>query len=125
MNNTIVGTVISGNHLGRSFGFPTANLALEHSPSEIVEGVYAAITEYDGRRYKSVVNIGRSPSVIANGGIRIEVHLIGFNGDLYGQQISVMVVKRLRSEQRFASREELVAQIIRDRDRAIEVLSAY
>lgn len=125
MNNTIVGTVISGNHLGRSFGFPTANLALEHSPSEIVEGVYAAITEYDGCCYKSVVNIGRSPSVIANGGIRIEVHLIGFNGDLYGQQISVMVVKRLRSEQRFASREELVAQIVRDRDRAIEVLSAY
>ncbi len=114
----IAGIVVRGNGLGRRFGFPTANIEPE---SEVMahNGVYVAEAVVDGIAYGAVVNIGHSPSVITAGGRRVEAHLLDFDGDLYGQRLEVRLMRYLRAERRFASHDELVAQIRRDRDEAL------
>ena len=109
---TIRGKVIRGAQLGRKMGFPTANIDAE-GLTEIENGVYASEVEYDGRLYSAMSNIGLRPSV--DGTTRLlETHLFGFEGDLYGQQIEVHLVRKIRDEKRFASIDELRQQLERD-----------
>lgn len=102
------GTVVKGDQVGRKLGFPTANLDLEGPPPP--NGVYAVEVEGRGR---GVCNVGVRPTV---GGKKlvIEVHLLDFSGDLYGQRLAAKVLKKLRDEMRFGSLDELKAQIARD-----------
>ncbi len=108
------GTVIHGDHLGRTLGFPTANLdtdGRELPPT----GVYAARATIDGRQWVAVLNLGTRPTVTQPGSEpRIEVHVLDYSGDLYGCELEVEFVRRLRSEQTFASVEVLRDQIARD-----------
>lgn len=104
------GQVVSGQQLGRTIGFPTANLTL---PPETVcprYGVYACLAMVEGERYPAVVNIGTRPTV---GGERVnaEAHLLDFAGDLYGKEISLLFHKFLRPEKKFNSLEELKEEI--------------
>lgn len=98
--------VIGGNHLGSKLGFPTINQKLPPTLIHPKFGVYATVTEIDGRRYRSVTNIGTNPTV---GGDypRVETHILGFDGDLYGQTIKVNFNDFLRDEQAFSSIDEL------------------
>jgi riboflavin kinase/FMN adenylyltransferase len=109
------GEVVHGDALGRQLGFPTANLDPHH---ELLPptGVYSAWAQVRGRPQPAVVNIGYRPTVRSEQPPtpRIEAHLIGFSGDLYGQTLELEFVQRLREEQRFASLAELRAQIGRD-----------
>lgn len=108
----IKGEVIRGAQLGRKMGFPTANIDAQ-GLTEIENGVYASEVEYDGCRYAAMSNIGLRPSV--DGTTRLlETHLFGFEGDLYGKQIEVRLVRKIRDERRFASIDELQAQLQRD-----------
>lgn len=117
---SIKGIVVRGKDMGRSLGFPTANLKVS---SELVpaNGVYAAFAAIDGQTYRSVLNIGTAPTF---GGklCSIEVHIFGFTDDIYGRKMEVAFVRRLRSEKAFASKEALVAQIKKDVERAKKIL---
>lgn len=111
---TLAGTVVAGDRLGRQLGFPTANLdvaGLALPP----RGVYAArIRAGDGSRC-AVMNIGSRPTVTGGAGPwRVEVHLLDFQGDLYGQELEVEPVAHLRGERTFGSLDALRAQIASD-----------
>lgn len=120
----IVGRVTSGNALGHRLGFPTANLAPVDSLPDVADGVWAGYASVEGRDYMAVVNIGRSPSVVKNGERRVEVHIVDFDGDIYGRELSVSLCFRLREERKFPSREALVEQIARDKQEAIALLKS-
>ncbi|MBK4716542.1 MULTISPECIES: bifunctional riboflavin kinase/FAD synthetase [Tenebrionibacter/Tenebrionicola group] len=110
---TICGRVVHGDKLGRTMGFPTANLPLRRQVSP-VRGVYAVEVEGIGATpLPGVANIGTRPTVA---GMRqqLEVHLLDIAMDLYGRHINVVLRKKIRSEQRFSSLDELKAQIARD-----------
>lgn len=110
---TISGRVVHGDELGRTIGFPTANLPLRRQVSP-VKGVFAVeVTGPWGKAIPGVANIGTRPTV---SGMRqqLEVHLLDVVMDLYGQHIDVILRKKIRNEQRFASLDELKAQIARD-----------
>lgn len=110
---TISGRVVHGDKLGRTIGFPTANLPLRRQVSP-VKGVYAVEVHGLGEKaLPGVANIGTRPTVA---GLRqqLEVHLLDVAMDLYGRHIDVILRKKIRNEQRFASLDELKAQIARD-----------
>lgn len=110
----LAGVVTRGDRLGQRLGFPTANLeaaGLVLPPA----GVYAAHAPVGGRTQRAVVNVGRRPTVAAaTSPIRVEAHLLDFDGDLYGQELEVTFVAKLRAERKFASLEGLQEQIARD-----------
>ncbi len=111
---SLAGTVLRGDGLGHQLGFPTANLdtaGLALPP----HGVYAVHAEAGGKTYRSVLNIGVRPTLQnPNPQLRVEAYLIDYTGDLYGQEIEVAFVDKLRPEIRFPSLAELRAQIARD-----------
>jgi riboflavin kinase / FMN adenylyltransferase len=105
------GTVVAGDRRGRTIGFPTANIVPSEGQECPPPGVYAALA--DGR--PAAVNIGVRPTFAgATPGLVVEIHLIDFTGDLYGHQLTLQFIKRLRGERRFDGAEALVAQIRRD-----------
>ncbi len=108
------GPVVRGDQLGHRLGFPTANLevtGLVVPPN----GIYAAHARFQGRSHRAVVNIGYRPTVAAaSPGLRVEAHLLDFQGDLYGQDLELIFVEKLRDEQKFSSLEDLKRQIARD-----------
>lgn len=111
---SLIGPVVKGDQLGRRLGFPTANLdttGLALPPN----GVYSARTLVKGRSHASVLNIGHRPTVTnPTPSLRVEVHLLDFNGDLYGEELEVVFTRKLRDEQKFGSLAELREQIARD-----------
>lgn len=117
---SIAGTVVDGNHIGRTIGFPTANLVPEDQTKIIpANGVYAADAELgDGRCYRAVVNIGNRPTVDNSPEVHIEAFLDGFSGNLYGQRLRLSFLARLRDERRFPDMESLRRTIADDLARA-------
>ncbi|WP_081917078.1 bifunctional riboflavin kinase/FAD synthetase [Geobacillus sp. FSL W8-0032] len=114
------GTVVAGERRGRTIGFPTANIALNGDYILPAVGVYAVKVTVNGNEYEGVANVGYKPTFHAarEGLPTIEVHLFHFSGDLYGQTLVVEWHRRLRSERKFASVDELAAQIARDKEEA-------
>ncbi|GAA5484104.1 riboflavin biosynthesis protein RibF [Haloferula sargassicola] len=110
---TVQGRVIRGRELGRKLGFPTANLepGEEQYPAD---GVWAVRAKVRGEWHRGVANLGTRPTV-GGEGRQLEVHLLDFSGDLYGEVIEVDWVRRLRGEKRFNNLEELAAAIEVDR----------
>ncbi|MEZ5977203.1 MAG: riboflavin biosynthesis protein RibF [Planctomycetota bacterium] len=126
---SVLGRVVHGSAIGRSLGFPTANLNLMHELHP-PNGVYAARTRRItrgrvGPQRDAVVNIGRRPTVERDATVdpRVEVHLLDWEGSLYGDRLEVEFVARLRTERRFEDRSSLEHQIARDVVAAREVLA--
>jgi len=123
------GTVVHGKALGRQLGFPTANLDAE-SPYVIpLHGVYAVKVYGAGgdldASVDGVINVGVRPTVDVGGTVpKLEAHLLGFSGDLYGRTLTVQFKHFLRQEMKFGSLDELIAQIGRDAQKAAELLNA-
>ena len=116
----LCGEVIRGDRLGRKFGFPTANLETTGRALPPA-GVYAVHAYVGGQRYRAVANIGHRPTVASPlPGLRVEAHLINFSGDLYGQELELTFVEKLRDEQRFPSLDVLRAQIQKDIEAALK-----
>lgn len=113
---SLCGRVAHGAKLGRTIGFPTANVALKRQVSP-VSGVYAVELWLDGKRYLGVANVGNKPTVNGTQAL-LEVHLFDFSGDIYGKQVEVELRHKLRSEQKFASFALLKEQIQRDAAKA-------
>lgn len=110
----IRGKVVSGDHRGRSLGFPTANLKLLGTHMAIPAfGVYAGSVKVGKQRYDAMVNVGDNPT-FANQETRLEVHLFNFDGNLYGQEIRVELWLRIRGEKKFSSMEKLIRQLQED-----------
>jgi riboflavin kinase/FMN adenylyltransferase len=115
------GEVVSGDRRGRELGFPTANLVPGDELVTPGHGVYAAFAN----GHPAAVSVGIRPTFEDGRGLLIEPHLIDFDGDLYGQNLRVAFVKRLRGERRFAGVEELIAAANRDVAEAREVLARF
>ena len=116
----VTGDVIKGNRLGRTLGFPTANIALDPS-CRLAHGIYAVRAVIDGLSYGGVASFGRRPT-FDNGPPLLEVFIFDFSGDLYGKNIEVSFAGFIRGEEKFASAEALVAQMRQDEARAREIL---
>ena len=121
-NYSVSGRVISGQRLGRSLGVPTANIALEPT-NRLAHGIYAVIARLDGRAFPAVASFGTRPTV-DNGPPLLEVHLLDFDGDLYGREMEVEFIERIRDELKFDSLPALIAEMERDKARARAVLAA-
>jgi riboflavin kinase / FMN adenylyltransferase len=111
---SLAGTVVRGDGLGQQLGFPTANVdttGLVLPP----HGVFAVHAETGGRTYRAVLNIGHRPTLKnPNPQLRVEAHLIDFTGDLYGQEVELAFVEKLRAEKKFDSLGELRQRIAQD-----------
>ena len=107
---SIEGLVIDGFHVGRTIGYPTANLDLPADKLVPADGVYAVVADIDGRQYTGMLNIGCRPT-FDNGRRSIEVHFLDFNEDIYSQQINLRFIERIRNEKKFDSIDGLTAQI--------------
>ncbi|MEW6033957.1 MAG: bifunctional riboflavin kinase/FAD synthetase [Chloroflexota bacterium] len=118
---TISGEVTRGAERGRKLGFPTANLVLDPSRAMPADGVYATWAYCGGKRYASVTNVGTRPT-FGNGRRLAEVHVLDYDGDLYGRRLKVELVEKLREEKRFDSVQGLAEQMRRDVERARAVL---
>ena len=116
----IMGTVMHGHARGKGLGFPTANLEIT-SDLYPKTGVYAATITLEGTTYHGVVNIGTNPT-FEDKEFAVEVFLFNYQGDLYGKELRVALVDRLRDEQAFPSPNALVHQIEKDVHRAKEIL---
>ena len=116
------GVVVPGDQRGRELGFPTANLETEKEQLP-APGVYAVKVRHNLQEYSGVVNIGRRPTFDVEGST-IEVYLLDFTGELYGQKLRVYFVERLRDEQKFDSIDDLVTTIEMDVVRARQILQS-
>lgn len=112
----LAGKVVSGNHIGTTLGFPTANI--EPDPCKFVpgNGAYAIRAIANNQEYYGMLNIGNRPTINNNTEQpTIEAHLFNFSGNLYGQTVSVYFIEKIRNERQFASLDELRAQLYADR----------
>lgn len=122
---SVTGTVVLGNQIGRTLGFPTANLDI---PDEYLminnPGVYACQTVIDGKLYNAMANTGSRPTIgdRADGDFIIEVNIFDFEGDLYGKTLKVWFIDRIRDEVKFKGLEALKQQLLLDREEAREKL---
>lgn len=120
---SVLGTVISGARLARELGYPTANLNPHH---EVVPpgGVYAVFVKFKEKTYKGVLNIGLRPTFYSprDRESAIEVHIFDFKGKIYGHDLEVFFVKKLRDEAVFAGKDDLVRQIKKDEEAARDAL---
>jgi riboflavin kinase/FMN adenylyltransferase len=109
----VSGYVVRGNRRGRELGFPTANLDIE--PTKVIpqEGVYACTIEWGGRIYRAMTNVGRNPTFNQNT-LTVEVNILDFDQDIYGENLRVSFKQRMRSEIRFSSVDALIQQLRRD-----------
>jgi len=122
-NYTLEGKVEKGQRLGKEFGFPTANLDVIGEGKLVPgDGVYAVVVHVNGERFPGMANIGCKPTL--DGRYRgIEVHIHRFSGDLYGKQLKVEFIERIRDEKQFDSVNALVSQIELDRKKSLGLLS--
>lgn len=125
-NFFVSGTVEMGHQLGRKLGFPTANIKV-HEKYKIVPagGVYAVRVTVDGLVLNGMLNIGYRPTVSKEENKTIEVNIFDFDTSIYGSTITVEFVSKIRDEVKFASVDELKAQLQQDKRDAIKVLSAF
>jgi riboflavin kinase/FMN adenylyltransferase len=115
---SITGKVVSGNKLGRTIGFPTANIDVEDKFKLIAAGgVYFCKILIDGEAYFGMGNIGTRPTVGIDG-LVTEVHIFDFEKDIYGKEITLCFLDRIRDEQKFDNMEKLREQLVKDRETA-------
>jgi len=116
------GEVVSGDKIGKTLGFATANIQVEE-PYKLVpaDGAYAVIIEIKDKRYKGMLNIGYRPTVDGKSK-KIEANIFDFNDEVYGEKIKVRFIKKLRDEIKFDSKKELSNQLQKDKENAMQIL---
>lgn len=121
----IEGTIVGGKKIGREIGYPTANVSTSYVNKLLPgDGVYVVKVKFNGSEFGGMANIGHRPTVNTTGEPRtVEVHIFDFNASIYGQEVSLSFLHRLRDEMKFSSVEELKLQLDRDRESAKAHLS--
>lgn len=118
----ITGTVIEGKQLGRSLGFPTANVTINDRHKLLPkDGVYAVMVTLEGKKIKGMMNIGMRPTVESKGR-SVEVHMFDFDNHIYGASLRIELVARMRNEIRFENLDQLREQLNKDKTTAQQVL---
>lgn len=119
----ITGKVIKGKQLGRTIGYPTANIEINDSYKLIPAiGVYAVKIKYALNIYNGMLSIGKNPTVTENGPLTIEVNIFDFDLEIYNKQITVYFYKKLRDEEKYDSINQLKSQLAIDKENAIKYL---
>jgi riboflavin kinase / FMN adenylyltransferase len=119
---SLEGVVVRGDGIGKSLGFPTANISVHERKLLPPDGVYAGYAEVGGRTFKAAINIGLRPSV--RGGVRlVEAYLIGFGDGILGATVTITFVVRMRPEIKFPNREELKKAIAKDVEKIAYLLT--
>ncbi|MDD7408893.1 MAG: bifunctional riboflavin kinase/FAD synthetase [Anaerovoracaceae bacterium] len=113
-NYSIKGTVVHGNHIGRTIGFPTCNITVDETMITPANGVYFTYCHVDGERCCSVTNVGNKPT-IGTYDKNIETNILDFNRDIYGHTVTIEFLKRRRTERKFSGLDELQQEIDRDK----------
>ncbi len=122
-NYQLSGKVVKGNMLGRKIGFPTANIELTEKLKLIPgRGVYAVRVLIGNTMHNGMLNIGKRPTINTDTAT-VEVHVFGFNANLYDEEITIEFIKFIRDEKKFPGLEELGRQLQQDRKHALQVLS--
>ena len=121
---SIEGIVVHGNQLGKSLGFPTANIELpEKQPLLICFGVYLVKARIGSEIFRGIANVGNRPTVDGTT-VKIEVHLFDFDRDIYGMNLRACFLDRLRDEKQFSGLAALKEQIKLDKERALALFSS-
>jgi riboflavin kinase/FMN adenylyltransferase len=112
---SITGKVVEGDKIGRTIGFPTANLEIEDEFKLIAAGgVYACQVQWKEKQYSGMGNIGFRPTINGNNDLRTEVHIFDFDHDIYGDDLCIFFIDRIRNEKKFRSLQALKAQLKKD-----------
>jgi len=119
----LAGNVVAGTGRGVELGFPTANLDISQEQALPADGVYAGWAYIDGKTYQAMTNIGRKPT-FGSGDRTVETYAIDYNGDLYGRELKVDIIERLRDEKKFDSVEALKEQVAEDIRQGKAILSS-
>lgn len=118
---TLKGTVVEGLKLGRTIGYPTANIVVEDKYKLIpADGIYAVKIKHNSKMYNGMLSIGDNPTV-AGKGRSIEVNIFDFDKDIYGESVTIYFVERLRDEIKFKGLEELRVQLVKDKEDSLRI----
>ncbi|MDE7156772.1 MAG: bifunctional riboflavin kinase/FAD synthetase, partial [Lachnospiraceae bacterium] len=113
----VMGTVIKGRQLGRTIGIRTLNLEVEQTKLLPLQGVYGTTAVIDGKKYKSITNIGTCPTVTDSGAVTVETHVLDFEEEVYGSEVAVYFEFYIRKERKFENLAALQRQICSDIER--------
>lgn len=124
-NFLLTGKVVEGQQIGRKLGYPTANLEPTDSAKMVpANGVYATWASVEGQKYMGMLNIGHRPTLIEEPNKEtIEVHILGFDQDIYGKEVTLEIVKKIRGEQKFDSLKALKSQLDKDKKQIVKILN--
>ena len=113
---TLTGIVVSGRKLGQKMGFPTANLELISETKSLEKGVYTVLVNHNSDKYLGVMNVGFRPTVdgVAQKNLTVEVHVLNFNQQIYGDFLNITPLNYIRGEKKFDSLDDLKNQITKD-----------
>ncbi len=115
----LTGSVVKGKGIGRLLGFPTANILYKNGNKVLPHtGIYVTVAETDGKLFRSITNVGFNPTFENNNKVKVEIHFIGVKKDLYGANVRLYFLQKIRDEKKFATPELLVEQIHRDVEKA-------
>ncbi|WP_337865752.1 bifunctional riboflavin kinase/FAD synthetase [Ignavibacterium sp.] len=118
------GVVVEGDKRGRELGYPTANIKISDDDKMLPQiGIYAVLVELDGIEHKALLSIGKRPTFYNDGKVIPEVYIYDFNNDIYGKEIKVKLIEKLRGEEKFNSAEELIRQMNIDKENGLRVLN--
>jgi riboflavin kinase / FMN adenylyltransferase len=121
----VSGNVIEGNKIGRTIGFPTANIQIPEPWKQIPkDGVYAVRVQFKNSHYAGMLNIGTRPTIEPEMKLKnMEVHIFDFNEKIYNQTVTISFVKRIRDERKFAGLDELAAQLRIDKEQILQLFT--
>jgi riboflavin kinase/FMN adenylyltransferase len=120
---TLTGKVVKGKQLGRTIGYPTANIEIADKYKLIPAiGVYAVKVKYGINYFDGMLSIGKNPTVTENGPVTIEVNIFDFNHEIYHKEITIYFCKKLRNEEKYNSVDELITQLAIDKEQALNFL---
>lgn len=114
-NFSVSGMVVYGQQLGRTIGFPTANLQLDDDQFLELRGVFATRVRFGGDFYRGMTNVGFNPTVSLQEQLSVETHIFEFETDVYGERLQLEFLSKIRDEVRFGSLEELIMQLEKDK----------
>ena len=121
---SLTGSVGHGKKLGRTIGYPTANLQPTDKDQLIPAiDIYAVLIKHDGTTYKGMLSIGHNPTVTDTKDVKIEVNIFDFDKDIYDQQIELLFIAHMRGEEKFDSLESLKEQLAKDKVMAVQILA--
>jgi len=121
-NYSLTGMVVHGNKLGKTLGYPTANLE-PNEPEQVIPamGIYAVQASHNGNLYNGMMSIGYNPTVTDKKELKIEANLFDFDREIYGEALEIFFVKKLRDEQKFESLEALIRQLDEDKKTTLQL----